>query len=81
MAKYLADVLATGTHYEGVPVMPGHHETLATPIVCMCCGFSVYYRDKACICMHAQRWYQNEAREVSCEHHFWEKVKDGLYRT
>lgn len=80
-AKYLADVVQTGTHYEGVPVMPGHHETVATPIVCMCCGFENYYRDRQCQCMHAPRWFQNEAREVSCEWHLAEKIKDHLYRT
>ena len=79
--KYLHEVLQTGRHYENVPCLPGNFETPESTITCTCCGQVVHYRGPRCPCMHMERWYQNEAREVACDFHLREKIKDGLYRT
>jgi len=73
--------IETGDTYEHCPIMPGHFETPQTPNYCLCCGKEYYYMGPTCICRHVERWYQDELRNVACEVHFAEKVKDGLFRT
>ena len=79
--KWFHDLVQTGSLIEGEPAMPGHYETMTTPITCVCCGYVMYFRGKLCVCMQAREWYQNEARQKSCSFHLGEKIKDGLYRT
>ena len=78
--KYQHEVLQTGDLIEGEPCMPGHHETLETPIGCLCCGKLMYYGEAKCVCALAVTWHQNEKRQVTCALHLAEKVKDGEYR-
>jgi hypothetical protein len=73
--------IETGDTFEHVPCMPGHFETPTTPNHCLCCGQEYWYRGPTCICRHVERWYQDEVRNVVCEVHLREKVKDGLFRT
>jgi hypothetical protein len=73
--------IETGDTFENVPCMPGHFDTPQTPNRCLCCGKEYWYLGPTCICRHVERWYQDELRNVACEVHIAEKVKDGLFRT
>lgn len=79
--KYISDMIQTGNFYEGLPSMPGHHETPQTPVGCLCCGKATYYGEGTCICRHVGRWFEDELKNVACEIHLTEKVKDGIFRT
>ena len=71
--------IQTGDTYDDGLVMPGHYATVQTPVGCLCCGQDSYYGGALCLCKHVQRWHQSETREIACELHLIEKVKDGLF--
>jgi len=81
MAKGYQGYPAGDLFEENEPSMPGHHLDPQTPNRCICCQKEYYYLGPTCICRHVERWYQDEVRNVACEIHFAEKVKDGLFRT
>lgn len=47
---------------------------------CVCCD-AAYYFDQGfgCVCMYTNTWIQDELDRITCSHHLFDKMKDGLF--